>query len=162
MINFDKLEMVLFDFDNTLCIHTEQGDTDYVQFCSNVLLNREKAWLDCSPSPHMKKFMDICQKRYISMGLISAASEYFTMLYKAKYVLEHYGVALENFCVGKIELKVPMMKVISEAYNIEPGNMLIVDDYVPILDSAIDAGFQACSPMEVVNFVESLANKEIA
>lgn len=157
MINFEKLEMVLFDFDETLCIHTKHEDQDYVQFCSNVLLNREKAWSDCSPSTHMKKFMDICQKRYISMGLISAASEYFTMLYKAKYVLENYGIALENFCVGKIELKVPTMKAISEAYNIEPSNMLIVDDNVPTIMSAIDAGFQACSPMEVVNFVESFS-----
>jgi FMN phosphatase YigB (HAD superfamily) len=46
-----------------------------------------------------------------------------------------------------------MLQAISKAYDLPPENILIVDDMVDVVSDAANAGFMACSPMEVVNLM---------
>lgn len=157
MINLDNTELVLFDFDDTLCIHRNHKDTEEGEhkYNVNILRHGEFTWKDCDISIHMKKFMQKCNEKDIRMGLISATMSYLHSQAKHDWVLENYEIDLENYCVGTFEGKLKMMLAISDAYSIQRERILIVDDLYENLGRAANNGFSACTPMEVVNYIES-------
>ena len=67
---------------------------------------------------------------------------------------KEYNIELENFCVGYAEGKIEMMNAIHSAYGYDKNEILIVDDLYPTLEKAANEGFQACTPMEIVNYIE--------
>jgi hypothetical protein len=75
---------------------------------------------------------------------------------KEKWVLDNYGIQLDNYCVGTINGKIEIMKAISSAFNINRENIMLVDDIWDTLDKATAEGFSACTPMEIVNYIEEL------
>ena len=159
MIDLDKLNYVLFDFDDTLCIHTRKkllsyDSTDYMK---SLLLN--DSWWDkigCKPNKYMKEFMIELQNRNIELGLISQTDSYIHMVRKQEWVKEKYDIDLKNYCVSSD--KIDMMVALSRAYPIPFYSILIVDDKETILNMAVSKGFQAASPIEVVNYI---ADKKI-
>ena len=155
MINFGRIKIVLFDFDDTLCIHEEHGDSpeEQMKYDKSVLTNGAGAWSHLRPSRHMSQFMKLCADANIRMGLISAAMSFVHMKGKADWVKETYGYELENYCVRNPEAKLDMMLALAEAYRIPRSRILIIDDYWLTLERAANAGFMAASPMEVVNFI---------
>lgn len=154
MIDIDKMRYALFDFDDTLCIHTRKkllscNSSDYTK---SLLL--DSSWWDkigCEPNEHMKNFMRELRCRYIELGLISQTNSYINMVRKQEWVKEKYNVDLKNYCVASN--KIDMMFALSRAYHLPNNSILIVDDKEAILENAIGNGFQAASPMEVVNFI---------
>lgn len=161
MINLDKLKIVLYDYDHTLCIHTYHNASDDTthEYNINVILNGKEAWSTCKPNKHMKEFMELCKSKGIRQGLISATHSNKHGNSKNEWVLDRYGIELENFCVSTSEDKIEMMKAIADAYNYERYEILIVDDYYATLELAANNNFQACSPMEIVNFIEEKRKK---
>ena len=151
MIDFSFIKIVLYDFDDTLCIHEfHREDPNYNV---KVLLKGKDTWNTGKPNKQMKEFMELCFSKGIRQGLISATSSFKHMKGKEDWVKENYDISLENFCVCSADAKVDMMLTISEAYRLDPNQILIVDDFYDILDKASSKGFQACTPMEVVNFI---------
>lgn len=161
MINLENTKVILFDFDDTLCIHEEHQSNEEQKriYNKNVLKEGIQAWSG-KPNIHMKKFMKECEKKNIQMGLISATVSVKHAKGKHDWVLMNYGINLENFCVGTFENKLAIMFAIADAYNIPKSQIMIVDDYWENLERAANAGFTVCSPMEVVNFVEEEHYKE--
>lgn len=157
MIDFGKIKMVLFDFDDTLAIHEwhDNSPEEQLKYDKSVLTDGAGAWSHLRPSRHMSEFMKSCAEANIKMGLISAGMSFQHLKGKADWVKEVYGYKLENYCVGRVEAKLDMMIALAEAYEIPRNQILIVDDYWLTLERAANAGFMAASPMEVVNFVES-------
>lgn len=158
MISLDKIKIVLWDFDDTLCIHEFHGNNpeNEHQYNVNILLYGKDAWSAGKVNIHVKKFMTLCMNRGITQGLISATRSYKHAIGKCDWVKENYGVELENYCVGDFEAKLDMMLTIEEAYNYKRDEILIVDDFWKNLERAANNGFQACSPMEIVNFIMNL------
>lgn len=158
MINLDNIQLVLFDFDDTLCIHKDHRSSEVkdLQYNINVLRIGADTWNDCDTNPHMKLFMDICADKYIRMGLISATMGYIHSQAKHDWVLSKYGIDLENYCVGTFENKLKIMQAISLAFDIPKNRILIVDDLYENLVRAANDGFQACNPMEVVNYITTV------
>lgn len=154
------IKLVLFDFDDTLCIHEEHGDSPEEQMGYNkrVLTEGAGAWSNLMPSRHMGALMKICAGNNVRMGLISAAMSFAHMKGKADWVKKAYGYDLENYCVRTPEAKVDMMIALSEANEIPRDQILIVDDYWLTLERAANAGFKSASPMQIVNFIESNVN----
>lgn len=157
MIIIDNLKLILYDFDHTLCIHKYHDSSDDTTHSYNVdvLVNGKEAWSHCTTNKHMKEFMELCKEKGIRQGLISATHSYKHASAKNDWVLDKYGIELENFCVAKADDKIEMMNSIADAYYYERYEILIVDDYFAILENAANNNFQACSPMEIVNFIES-------
>lgn len=158
MINFEQLKFVLFDFDETLCIHTNHvswDKEDQLKYESSLILG-EYTWKNSRPNNHMLNFMNICKESNIKMGFISHVDSYTQAKEKFKWIRNAYGLELENFCVGKREYKVETLKAISKAYNLPVHSILIVDDLYITLEEAANSGFQAATPMEVVNYIEEL------
>lgn len=67
---------------------------------------------------------------------------------------------VENCCIAKGVSKIEMMEALSSAYQINKKGILLVDDKETILIEAITHGFQAASPMEVVNYASRIVDKE--
>lgn len=156
MINIENTKIVLLDFDDTLCIHeNHQGDEDDSIYNKNILKIGIDTWSNCSPNIHLKRFMEECIKRNIKLGLISATMSYPHMKAKNDWVLDNYGIELENYCVGTYEGKVKIMIAISDAFNIPREQILIIDDLYENLERAAKNGFMACTPMEIVNYIET-------
>lgn len=164
MINKDSLVLALLDFDDTLCIHTYRlSSYDSIDYCESVIHGSE--WwtkIGCKTNKHMKEFMTLMKNQGIRLGLISQTDSYLHMTRKNEWIQNNYDIELENFCVSSNASKINMMKALSKAYNIRRDKILIVDDKESVLCDAINNGFQAASPMEVVNFITNEVNKEAA
>lgn len=154
MINLFEIKFVVFDFDDTLCIHTGHGSGSERAYNKSMLIAKNP-WKGSMINSHMKEFMQLCEDRDIQMGLISATTSYPHMDRKHGWVFESYGFDLQNFCVGEADSKLDMLIAIHDAYNIERNRILIVDDRYATLNMCEDAGFMTATPMEVVNFIEA-------
>lgn len=158
MINFEKLKIALFDFDDTLAVHSihvTESVEDRLQYNTLVLQKDLNAWSGCMPNDHLKSFILKCQKNGIRIGLISVTTSYPHMVMKQRWVEQNYGMVLENYCVCSAAEKVHMLEAISKAFRFNLNEILIVDDLWSTLESAADAGFQSASPIEVVNFINN-------
>lgn len=155
MIDLKNLKIVLYDFDDTLCIHKYHEASDDLEhlYNINVLIKGSDTYNDCSISLFMKKFMNICSKMNIRQGLISASLSYKHFEAKNEWVRRNYDTQLENFCVGRVDRKIDMINAIADAYCFDKNEILVVDDFWETLEKVANAGFQACSPMEIVNFI---------
>lgn len=160
MINIDNLKLALFDFDDTLCIHKNHQTGSEEEYFKKILLG-QNAWETCETNIHLKYFMEELIKRNIKLGLISTTVSFKHMEAKQKWVEQNYGIKLENYCVNTFENKLMMMKAISNAFNILPEEILIVDDLYENIERAANNNFQACTPIEVVNYVEKYILKRI-
>lgn len=157
MINFSFIKMVLYDFDDTLCIHEfHREDPNYN---IKVLTKGKDTWNTGTPNKYMKEFMELCSDKGIRQGLISWTESFKHMKGKEDWVSENYGISLENFCVCSADAKIDMMLSISKAYKFDPNQILIVDDRTATLEKASSKGFQACTPMEIVNFFTNTHRK---
>lgn len=164
MIQIDKLKMVLYDFDDTLCIHLQHDyDENNKQSIHLHNVNILKYGKDCynentTTSTHMKKFMKTCEKLGIRQGLISATTSYEHFISKQEWVKERYGINLENFCVGTVEAKQEILLAIADAYEYDRDEILVVDDMWQTLSQAALNGFQTCTPIEIVIYEDRYSN----
>lgn len=149
------IKYVAFDFDDTLCIHTNhRHGTAEENLTQNVecLLGTCK-FDDGRVSTPIQQFMLRLKGKGATMGLISATTFGTRALAKIDWVRENYGVELQHICVAEPSDKVEMLKYIAKAYNLQNHQILIVDDFYAVLESAADAGFAAMSPVECVEAV---------
>lgn len=153
MLNLENLKLVIYDFDETLCIHTNRKSGLDIDYDSQVVAGKS-AWDTCNPNKSMKQFIDICKKRGITQGLISATLSYQHMHLKNEWVKENYDIELENYCVGHPEDKIKMLRALSVGLGLNKDEILIVDDMYSTLSSAANEGFQSATPMEVVNYID--------
>lgn len=155
MIDFDKLKIVLFDFDDTLCIHNHNNwNCTNIEFETGLLLKTFN-WCGSSYNIHLKKFIQLCKSSNIRMGLLGHVSSVTEATAKIKWVKENYEIELENYCVGAREYKVIELESIMIANNLDYKELLIVDDLLKTLLETSEKGFQSATPMEVVNYIEN-------
>lgn len=157
-INLTNLKIVLFDFDNTLCIHNEHKTKTSIEFETDILKYGEKVFCEAESNTHMKAFIDLCIKHNICIGLISTTKSCKRADEKLKWAQLKYNTKFHNYCVGTQEAKLEMMEALANASGYTKDEIAIVDDYWYQLNRANNAGFRAYSPMQIVNFIEENAN----
>lgn len=151
----ENIKLILFDFDDTLCIHHKRGYTEKDEFELDLRIYKGKEpWVNHSTNKHMKLFLEECEHKNIKLGLLSVVSNFKHAQAKEKWILENYNIKLENFCVGTDEEKIRQLEIIAKAYELKKEEILIVDDKQSILNEVSLLGFLAWSPMEVVNYIE--------
>lgn len=150
-------KMIIFDFDDTLCIHSRHSDLPHNrEYNKRVLcedIDKIYPIKECRPNVHMQELMDYAADNSIMLGLLSATMSHFHMHRKVEWVKLNYGYELDDYSVGKKEDKVAMLEAISDAYGFCRKEILFIDDCWETVASACDDGFEACSPMEVVNCI---------
>ena len=154
MIHYDRIRLVVFDFDDTLCIHQFHGTRSSREY-EHSMLQGKNYWSGhgAKPNVQMQEFIRMCQADGKEIGLISATESFVHMSMKQKWAEENYHVKFKNFCGGTWEKKIEILEDICEALDYDSREILIVDDMVQTLRLAEDAGFQACTPMAVVNLI---------
>lgn len=154
MLDLGKVKVVLFDFDDTLCIHFKHEDTE--GYLREMVLGNCEWWdvIGCKKNECMQIFIGKCLDAHLRMGLISATAVSCTAINKINWVKNTYGVEMENFCVGKIKDKASIVKALLDTGEYRPEEVLVVDDTVRVLEDVTRLGCQAANPMEVVNLVE--------
>lgn len=160
MFDLTKTDMVLFDFDDTLCIHSERGAwsaQDYEQFVVNTIRNKTN-YPHSACNAQMRKFLQYCSQMNIATGLISHVGSAREAESKTIWIYQVYGVSIADYSVSSREKKVPMLQAIAKANGLSCKRIMLVDDMCITLDEAADAGFQTATPMEIVNFVNDLGN----
>ena len=156
MIDVKKIKIILWDFDDTLCFHSDhtsaldEFDTEYNV---GVLLGQD-VYSACSMNNSIKRFIDYAKRENKRQGLISGVDCFIHAKNKENWVKEHYNVELENYCVSSQEMKLGMLIAIAEAFDYARDEILLVDDVWDNLERAADNGFQSATPVEVINFVE--------
>lgn len=165
MNKLENLEMVLFDFDDTLCIHSHRSDSyeDMMEYLSYIHSGETfpKSWNKSKPNLQLKKFMDYLAYKNIPMGLISGVRDCKTAERKIEWVKENYGYSLENYCVSSQEQKMIELTTIAEVNGLHESQIALVDDYYENLGNAEKMGFTTFSPMEIVNLVNCFQNTDL-
>jgi hypothetical protein len=166
MNKLENLEMVLFDFDDTLCIHSHRSDSyeELMEYLSYIHSGETfpKSWNKSKPNLQLKKFMDYLADKNIPMGLISGVRDCKTAERKIKWVKENYGYLLENYCVSSQEQKIIELKVLAKVNRLHEKQIAIIDDLYPNLEKAESEGFVALSPMQVVNLFNEISEQKSA
>ena len=155
MLDFMKVKLALFDFDDTLCIHTVRPQVrDEVAYDVDIMCGKDP-WPDGIVPQSMGGFVRMLDARSIPMGLISATNGFGRMKAKQEWVESHYGVHMDNYCVGTADRKLEMLAALQRRYApIGRGELLLVDDLYSTLDEAAKEGYMACSPMEIAWYME--------
>ena len=165
MNTLENLEMVLFDFDDTLCIHSHRSDSyeELMEYLSYIHSGETfpKSWNKSKPNLQLKKFMDYLACKNISMGLISGVHDCKAAERKIEWVKENYGYSLENYCVSSQEQKMIELSTIAEVNGFHESQIALVDDYYENLGNAEKMGFTTFSPMEIVNLVNCFQNTDL-
>lgn len=163
MINEDimkRLELVLFDFDDTLAVHTNHVSRPNEMYLNAVHDKNHDPWGTAAINKQLAIFMHRCVQEGKRVGLISAAESHLAGVRKVDWVKANYNVICENFCVGEPEFKVQEMRAIATVNDLSPDQVAIIDDYWLVLGSAASEGFVACSPLEIVNFINEYPAEE--
>lgn len=157
MINreiLNKVKIVLFDFDDTLAVHNKHQEVcSDVEYRAKAYSDSIDPWKDSAINPQLKLFMHLCEQEGKEIGVISAEESHTVGQRKVQWVQEHYDIICGNYCVGSPDAKLCELKAIAAGKHIEPTEILIVDDFWEVLENAANAGFIACTPLEIVNFV---------
>lgn len=159
LLDINKIKIVLFDYDNTVCLHPRHNSEPSQPFINRVFKEGSSAWSHCSTNAQLADFMSLLKDLNIRMGLISATKYYPIMVAKLLWVKEKYGYNLENFCSGASEDKVKILEAISDTYGYSKEEIMIIDDYWLVCETCADAGFVSWTPMQVVNFINDLVKR---
>jgi len=163
MIDLKKAKVVLFDFDDTLCLHPQhRKDTqvEHEKFMSdNVFTSGDftETWDDTKISTTMDRFMHKCNELGLELGLVSSVENYRVAKNKVRWVKAVYGLKLRNYCTSASDggtAKVNMMQAIADSKGLANEQILIIDDWWVVLEAAANRGFQAASPMECIAYIE--------
>lgn len=155
MINFDRIKLALFDFDDTLAVHTEHGWNKGIAKRQLVAAAAGKLYEASTlrVSYDLKTFVALCKEHDVELGLISASGFAPRVEQKMKWVEEHYGVRMQNYCVGSVAEKPDAIEAIRQAKRFCSDEILLVDDYYKVLSDVTKVGIQVVSPAEVSIFL---------
>lgn len=153
---FKRLKLVLFDFDDTLAVHEGHLSCSKLIYLTCIHSDNADPWKGTKKNVQLEKIMNLCVKNNIEIGLISATTSYTAGKRKEEWVLDNYGIACENFCVGDSEQKIIEMQALANARGLDNSEIAIIDDYYKTVESAADARFVACTPLEIVNFINEM------
>ena len=160
----ENLKMVLFDFDDTLAVHSQghRISDHLMKYMINVHSGSKELWNTSKPNLQLKKFMDFLAHKNIPMGLISGVHDCKAAERKIEWVKENYGYSLENYCVSSQEQKIIELKVLAKVNRLHENQIAIIDDMYPNLEKAESEGFIALSPMQVVNLFNEISEQKSA
>lgn len=128
MNKLENLKMVLFDFDDTLAVHSQghRISDHLMKYMINVHSGSKELWNTSKPNLQLKKFMDYLACKNISMGLISGVHDCKAAERKIEWVKENYGYSLENYCVSSQEQKMIELSTIAELMDFIKTRLLLL------------------------------------
>lgn len=161
MFDLSNIEVVCFDYDNTLCIwkYASRDPLDEIKSRSECVregINYYDSFYKGEPYFYKSKIMDVFIKRYCGgkkVYLCSATKPYATNI-KLEWAEKQYKIKFLNGCVEKAEQKVRKLDSICRTYDIKRNQILLVDDNtIDVLEGAFLKGFQTATPTQIAEFL---------
>lgn len=155
-----KIMMVFADVDNTLlCLKMKDyngrrtvGFSDYNDWLKyNILTN---AYIDCSAPRGMSILINALNDEGAKIYGLTECSNSFE--YNSKYnrlrecypgIFEHHG---DLISIDSRHKKVLIMQIIAEKYNLDPSQIMFIDDSYTEVMEAFDKGFFSMHTTEVM------------
>lgn len=148
-----NIKLVAFDFDDTLAKHVDtfyvehRGDGD--EYFMQAHQSPDTFYDDievCSSSPSLKNIVGYCRLNNIPMYCISKMRFSLHMEAKKQFVKKHYGDDIEFVMASSQEMKNDILRILCKEHNIEPSEVLFIDDLKENVDRAHDAGYKVIFP----------------
>ena len=153
----DNIKLVLFDFDDTLCIHQYHTDEEWKDYYASMVRGDINFWhrFGSKKNKHMELFMNMCNiyNENIKFGLISAVTYVCEAVCKVQWVANEYNRKMRNYCVSNVDAKAHLINTLIENEGYKPSDILLIDDLYSNLEQASKLGIYTATPMEVVNLV---------
>lgn len=166
MNTLENLEMVLFDFDDTLCIHNHRSDAyeEMMEYLSYIHSGETfpKSWNKAKPNLQLKKFMDYLAYKNIPMGLISGVRDCKTAERKIKWVKENYGYLLEITVYPVRNRRLLNLRSLQRLTGFMKTRLLLSTIYIPILKKQKVKVSLLFPPMQVVNLFNETSEQKSA
>lgn len=160
MWTVDDLKVVCFDFDDTLCIHSERVDKGMFKYLCSMHADNDY-WKDSEANLQLKLFMDYLHAQGTKMCLIGGVDSFKEAERKIKWVKENYGYLLENYCVSSQEQKIIELKVLAKVNRLHENQIAIIDDLYPNLEKAESEGFVALPQCRLLICLMKHLNKSL-
>lgn len=155
MFKLDNVKIVVFDYDEVLCIHdrrdmdcgTQEGRIEArrngVNFYDNGNFHKSNV---------IGEFIDkFCEGK--ETVLLSACQDESFFQMKLDWAEKQY---LHNFverCVQKRHSKVPMLMSICKEFKVECNEVLLIDDNTETLAEAQSNEFEVATPLDIVEYI---------
>lgn len=157
-MDFSKIKMMFFDFDDTLLIHYREQRLDSTgEAHRERLLRRQVETKDGyrvfdeigEPNELIKQFLE--EHPDVPKYCISFVQDSITLPFKKQWLEMHFPNQFYDMIgTSSPERKVTVMQMYAKVYKIPPYQILFVDDYYKAVDAATDAGFCAMSTTELM------------
>ena len=168
MFSLQNIKAVAYDFDETLCCNAQRTCTPDIIHRDVAILCGEDPWHDCLVPWFMCTFVHAVHTTEamqrdcgIPAALVSAVFTSIETQGKSSWVKKNYDLHMLDLCVGLAEdhrvvaaRKLSSLRTLCEHLDLEPENVLLVDDYWGTLVEAGKAGFVAATPIEVACWVD--------
>lgn len=152
-----SLRAVIFDFDNTLCIHpmnrvySSEWDTDFIE--DTFKMEWEKVYRDCTAPEAMKRLIARVQAETeadVMMLTQVSFSHYVTA--KEAWLERDYGDTFTGKCYGcgKRESKLHFLQMLCSYYGCSPAEIVLVDDNEETVQECRKAGFIVLDTINVL------------
>lgn len=153
MFDFSGIELVIFDFDDTLCIHINHGD--WINYHKHLLernvINDYLNTDNCVPMPYMKEFIYKCMESKLKRICLTHAPYDYVMGAKKEFLDFYYGKDAMNdfYCCGRREDKVGFIRTYCNSFYMNPSSVLVVEDHPTTLEEVKQMGCRIMTPQEV-------------
>ena len=143
-MNFSKIKMMFFDFDDTLLIHYREQRLDSTgEAHRERLLQRQVETND-----GYRVFDEIGEPNELIKQFLQDS---ITLPFKKHWLEMHFPNQFYDMIgTSSPERKVTVMQMYAKVCNIPPYQILFVDDYYKAVDAAAEAGFCAMSTTELM------------
>jgi len=156
MVDLSGVKVVIFDFDETLCIWGDRSQyMEGMPLWKGVMECGWEFWDEqgCVRNEFMPKFLKSCIRQGVELGLMSCAQAIVAQA-MSEWCFQKYGKKFENYCVGTTSAKLDMLKAIAECRQIPRDSILLVDDLAATLRAAAREGFRVASPLDIAGYKE--------
>lgn len=145
------IKLICFDFDDTLAVHKACNIRKEDKY-RTAFLNYPDCYKDAISPKAFKIFINKCNEQGVNMYLLSWMYDSLNLQLKESFCVERYGDMFKgkSICSATIEQKIVVMQKLSEALNIKPSEILLIDDLCLTREKAFEAGFRTMSPMEIL------------
>ena len=168
-MNFSKIRMMFFDFDDTLLVHYREQKLDATADAHRARLLRYEAENRGGykvfdeigeANTLVQHFLESCDG--IPKYCITRVQDSMTLPYKEQWLEMHYpGQFLDVIGTATPERKTSVMKLLTQAAGLNAAQALYVDDYYEALNEAAKEGFTVMTVQELMLSNDKTLNHEL-
>lgn len=159
-INLDNIEIVIFDFDDTLAIHCDkeylkhrnESEDKRLGWYLNAYKDPKTFYEDiepCDRSEVLYNFINELRNKNIKMYCLSGMKFSFHFNAKQNFINKHYGEDIELISASSQQLKLDGIKIIQKLNNCNLDEILFIEDLEDTITYLNDNGVKTIDVKDI-------------